>query len=707
MNAMHDNNILFNRKNFFFTITCLIIIFQLQLSFKATASDPDTLIAQGSLWKYLDNGSDQGTAWTAINFQDSSWSSGNAELGYGDGDETTVVSYGPDAQNKYITTYFRKEFQLTNLSIYHTVRCSIKRDDGAIVYLNGTEIYRSNMPNGPINYLSNASSGISGGAESAFIIFFRGTSPLVNGANELAVEIHQDNGTSSDISFDFSMVADTDAEIARTPYLQLATPNSIFVNWRTSIPEISKVRFGSTMNYSDSISDTTLVITHSLNLTGLIPDTKYYYSINSAREELAGGAQYYFITPPTFPFNRKIRIWAMGDFGTGNIQQNLVRDAYYAYRDTSYTDLVLWLGDAAYPTGTDEQYSYNVFTDHYEKILAKSVVYATAGNHDLYYSNSSGQTGPYYDIFNLPKNGEAGGLPSGTEAYYSFNYGNIHFISLESNIDSFGVTSTNSMINWLDSDLTMNTMHWNIVMFHCPPYSKGYHDSDVDPDMTYMRENVVPILEAHRVDLVLSGHDHDYERSYLMYGHYGLSSTFNTSMAIDTGSGGGTNYYRKVAPDYKGTVYAVVGSGGGLETVQTTWPHPAMYSHFNNEFGSMAIDVDGDTLTCNFVTLDTLVKDHFTIIKAGNIGINEMNTLSDVQVFPNPSAHTLFLQTGSGGLIHLTATITDATGRVLKVIKPENSLTQVNLEQFRSGIYFLTVTSPVATRTIRFVKMDY
>ena len=703
---MQHNRSFRTNKIFILRITCLFFILLLQISFKLAAADPDTLIARGSLWKYLDDGSDQSTIWTATNFQDSAWASGNAELGYGDGDETTVVSYGPNAQNKYITTYFRKTFQVTNLSLYKTIRCQIKRDDGAIVYLNGTEIYRSNMPTGPVNFMTNASSGISGGAESAFIIFFRGTSLLVNGNNELAVEIHQDNNTSSDISFDFSMVADTDAEMARTPYLQIATPNSIFVSWRTSIPEISKVRFGTTMNYSDSVSDTASVITHSLQLTGLIPNTKYFYTINTASEEIAGGAEYYFKTPPTAPLTRKIRMWAMGDFGTGNIQQNLVRDAYYAFRDTNYTDLILWLGDAAYPTGTDEQYSYNVFTDHYEKILSKSVVYPAVGNHDLFYSNSSTQTGPYYDIFNLPKNGEAGGYPSGTEAYYSFNYGNIHFVSLESNIDSFGVTSTNAMLNWLDSDLTMNTMQWNIVMFHCPPYSKGYHDSDIDPDMTYMRENVVPILEAHRVDLVLSGHDHDYERSSLLYGHYGLSSTFNSSMAIDTGSGAGLSYYRKVAPDFKGTVYAVVGSTGSLETVQTSWPHPAMYSHFENEFGSMAIDVDGDTLTCNFVTLDTLVKDHFSIVKTRTIGINEVKSLSDVQVFPNPASHTLFLHTGSASSFHLTAIIADATGRLLKVLKIENASTQVNIEQFSSGIYFLTVTSPSATRTIRFVKMD-
>ena len=115
----------------------------------------------------------------------------------------------------------------------------------------------------------------------------------------------------------------------------------------------------------------------------------------------------------------------------------------------NYTDLVLFLGDNAYPTGTDEQYTSNVFRGHYEDILSKSVLYSTCGNHEYLSSTASNQTGPYYDIFTFPKNAEGGGVASGSEAYYSFNYSNIHLICLESNIDSFGITNTNNMISYL------------------------------------------------------------------------------------------------------------------------------------------------------------------------------------------------------------------------------------------------------------------
>src|SRR5206468_59971 len=122
-----------------------------------TISDDDSkssvaLVPTGSTWKYLDDGSNQGSAWHAAGFDDSSWSSGPARLGYGSGDEKTVVSYGTDANNKYITTYFRHSFTVADPSVYTGLTAQLLRYDGAVVYLNGTEVFRSNMPTGMIGY---------------------------------------------------------------------------------------------------------------------------------------------------------------------------------------------------------------------------------------------------------------------------------------------------------------------------------------------------------------------------------------------------------------------------------------------------------------------------------------------------------------------------------------------------------------------------
>src|SRR5262249_40230850 len=128
-----------------------------------------TLVATGSVWKYLDNGSDQGTAWRGTNFNDSAWASGPAPLGYRDANgifPTTTNSFGPDPNNKYITTYFRQSFFVPDANLIAGLQASLDRDDGAVVYLNSNEIFRSNMSNGPVTYLTLASN-VVGGAEEA------------------------------------------------------------------------------------------------------------------------------------------------------------------------------------------------------------------------------------------------------------------------------------------------------------------------------------------------------------------------------------------------------------------------------------------------------------------------------------------------------------------------------------------------------------
>ena len=163
------------------------------------------LIAAGSSWKYLDNGSDQGTAWRTAAFNDATWKTGNAELGYGDGAEATVVSYGPSSINKYITTYFRKVFNVSDISAISSLELSLIRDDGAAVYINGIEVYRINLPSGTIYFNTLAPSYIDGAAESTYVIANISASAIVNGNNVIAVEIHQNAKTSSDISFNLKL----------------------------------------------------------------------------------------------------------------------------------------------------------------------------------------------------------------------------------------------------------------------------------------------------------------------------------------------------------------------------------------------------------------------------------------------------------------------------------------------------------------------
>jgi len=167
------------------------------------------LISPGASWKYNDTGTDlhiQDPAWPSVD--DSGWASGSAQLGYGDGDEATVLDFGGDANNKLPCYYFRHTFTVAGPSIFESLTLRVVRDDGCLVFLNGTEVARSNMPAGEISYSTRALSVVGGSGESAWQEFSVNPALLVAGDNVVAVEVHQysastgDPVTSSDISFD-------------------------------------------------------------------------------------------------------------------------------------------------------------------------------------------------------------------------------------------------------------------------------------------------------------------------------------------------------------------------------------------------------------------------------------------------------------------------------------------------------------------------
>ena len=396
------------------------------------------------------------------------------------------------------------------------------------------------------------------------------------------------------------------AGLRRGPYLQIGTPTSIIVKWRTDVASNSRVRFGTNeANLNDVADDSTLVIDHEVKLTNLKPDTRYWYDIGSAEGTLASGPDYSFVTAPAHP--KPTRIWAIGDSGTASGGAQMVATAYQAFTGSRYTDLWLMLGDNAYGAGTDSEYQRAVF-DFYPRMLRQTVLWPTLGNHD--------GSSDYYDIFTLPTQGEAGGLPSGSEHYYSFEYGNIHFICLDAAYSPRG--QAEAMCTWLRADLENHTNEWLIAFWHQPPYSHGSHNSDVEIDLVQMRENAVPILEQYGVDLVLCGHSHCYERSYFLNGHYGISSTLNPStMFVDAGNGraDGAGAYRKATSGPqagRGAVYVVAGSSGWATF--GSLDHPAMY--FSRlQMGSFVIDVDGPRLDAKFLSLEGQVEDYFTIVK--------------------------------------------------------------------------------------------
>ena len=176
----------------------------------------------GTAWKYLADGSNQGTAWQAPAFNDAGWASGSAVLGYGNGDETTTVSFGPNPTNKYITTYFRKTFTVADTAGYRGLELQLTRDDAAVVYLNGTEVLRSNLAPGALTYQSLALTAVEGAAETTPVMAFLDKRLLKQGANTLAVEVHKFNATETDLRFDLGL------RLLVAP--QVTTPVAVNVN---------------------------------------------------------------------------------------------------------------------------------------------------------------------------------------------------------------------------------------------------------------------------------------------------------------------------------------------------------------------------------------------------------------------------------------------------------------------------------------------
>ena len=409
------------------------------------------------------------------------------------------------------------------------------------------------------------------------------------------------------------------ATVTRGPYLQMGTDHSVVVRWRTDVPTNSSVSYGTCLGCLIWFADHAAITTeHEVTLWPLSADTRYYYAVGTTTQMLAGNdASHFFRTSPGLGASKSTRIWVLGDSGTANSSARAVRDAYYTFTGSRHTDLWLMLGDNAYSSGTDAEYQAAVF-NMYPEMLRKSVLWPTLGNHDGSSANSGSQTGPYYNIFTLPKNKEAGGVASGTEAYYAFDYGNIHFIVLDS-FDS-SRSPNGAMMTWLRADLQDTRQDWIIAFWHHPPYSKGSHDSDDSTELEEMRQYALPILEDYGVDLVLSGHSHSYERSFLLDGHYGNSNTLVSSMILDHGDGrpDGDGAYQKpsLGPDPRqGAIYTVAGSSG--KTGGGSLDHPAMFISLN-VLGSLVLDVDGNRLDATFLQSTGTVRDTFTILKGSS-----------------------------------------------------------------------------------------
>ncbi len=445
-------------------------------------------------------------------------------------------------------------------------------------------------------------------------------------------------------------------------FLQQVGSNRAIIKWRNTVAATTPniLCFGTDGKALPKSSMTTAKVTETdhreVLLTGLQPDTEYFYSVGGAAAATPGHS---FRTAPITgrsPANDgNVRMWVLGDPGTSsympNTSQVLVRNGYYTWvkeHGGEPADMVLMLGDNGYLDGADNQLQRGTF-DIYPAMLASAGVWPTIGNHEMGSSGTSTSSDsesykpisggipepltapsrmPYLNIYSLPTQGEVGGVPSGTEKYYSFNYGNVHVVSLDSQITARDKAGRDAMADWLKMDLGANSNDWTVVMFHHPPYSKGTHDTDnagatgIDQPEFDMREQFTPILEAYGVDVVYGGHSHVYERSFYISGHTGLSSTFNPKTMAELNdqgkpaSGKGNEEYSKITRSGRDdkVVYTTAGNSGQDDGGNAPLNHPAHYFAING-VGSVVIDASKTKLTAHYITGDARELDFFSITR--------------------------------------------------------------------------------------------
>ena len=403
----------------------------------------------------------------------------------------------------------------------------------------------------------------------------------------------------------------------REPYLQMMSSNAVTIRWQ------SKTEFAGVIHYgikADQLNKTqtekSVGEEHEIRLTGLQPATKYFYSVGNQKKDTFKGKNFWFRTSPAKKSVKieSVRFWVTGDQGYPNIIQDEVRDSAIAWaiqhprleKNKPLFDFWVTTGDNAYRSGTNEQFQAGFF-EPYKNILHNTPVWPAYGNHDS-------RRWVFFDIFSFPENAESGGVVSGTEHYYSFNYANIHIVMLDT--EASDLDDDGDMLTWLKKDLAANQQQWLVAVSHHPPYTRGSHDSDnkwrSGGRLNATRENVLPILERAGVDLVLSGHSHMYERSKLINCHYGLSDSFTSKFIRDDSK---KSIYRKKASKlsaYNGTVYAVIGSSSKVDTGPLN--HPAM-PYALQEAGSIIFDVNKNKLKAYFINKAGEVKDQFEIIK--------------------------------------------------------------------------------------------
>lgn len=500
------------------------VLLGLLLAVFALRGDEVALVRVGDPWRYwrgTNEPSSPASAWREVNFDDTAWSSGRSGFSYYASGQYEATPL-PGTPTNSPTIYFRRAFTIADPASIQWLTLRLDFDDGFVAYLNGTEAARRGFA--PDTVVAFDTPALPQGRTNAVEFDLTAVAPLLQaGTNVLAIELH--NSSLADPSM--TLVPELRGNFTRGPFLQSMSSNRTLVVWKTLVPSDSRVDFGVAGALDRFVHDPSEVVTHVMELADLTPDTAYSYRIASgaAGRTAVGPVETFRTAGASGP----VRFMAFGDSGGGSVAQYAIARVL---REAA-PDLVLHTGDAVYPLFETNRVDARCLSV-YDPQMRTTPFWFTIGNHDLFAGDA-----PYLASFFLPTNSA-----TGTEHFYSFDYGDVHFCSLFVPPRSQNASFTNYVLDagtpqyqWLTNDLANSAKPWKILFFHAPLNTSGYHRLDTDPnglayDRLVFQSLLLPIAERHGVQLILTGHDHNYQSFAPMNGAH----------IVVTGGGGGSLY---------------------------------------------------------------------------------------------------------------------------------------------------------------------
>jgi hypothetical protein len=551
--------------------------------------DEISLVRVGETWRYYRGTSEPSTPvteWRQIAFDDSGWlegPSGFSTTGYSPTSEATYWSQLPPASVAH-SFYLRRTFSVADPEAVKWLVLRLDYNNGFVAYLNGKEIARRGLMNDPVAYDDFADPHDGGTAEEFEVSSFAGL--LTAGENVLAIQVHTSTTSLPGYANSMRLVPELLANFQRGPFVANASTNSIQVVWRTPMAADSTVDFGTDQMMGAHISDSALTTNHVLTLTGLLAGTEYFYRVRSTAGTTTA-------VSPVFSFRT---LKPSGDFTflvTGDSEDGSARKYQIArLMDQTQADLVFHCGDHMYynfQLGREDYRTLSVFGPKMRSVP----FYFSMGNHDI---NPTSFDQPFLQTFCLPTN-----PVTGTSHFYSFDQGDAHFAVLflpwltdVPELRPYQLTNGSPQYSWLTNDLATSTKPWKFLFMHIPFANSGHHSLDDDNnngivDHVELQQMLLPIAQRYGVQVVFSGHEHDYERSNPMGGvHHivvGGGGSFQPNDYFERDSANSQYYLRpgfvRVAVQGDSLLLQAIGTNGAVfdsMTIQRRPPPPQLYN---------------------------------------------------------------------------------------------------------------------------------